>query len=187
MKIAVAHLKSVSPYSQSRNYDREIPKLTKEGPQDYEDRTWRNRTHAGEDGKLFIPPMAFKNCLSDAAKYLSIQIPGKGKTTYTKHFDAGIVVVEPMVLPITREKVIGEWFHVPSDGKRGGGRRVWRCFPVVHQWEGHQQFVVLDDTVTKDVFIDHLKQAGQFIGIGRFRPRNGGFYGRFDVLGVKWS
>jgi hypothetical protein len=35
------------------------------------------------------------------------------------------------------------------------------------------------------VFEHHLHEAGKFIGIGRFRPRNNGFYGRFDVLGVR--
>ena len=47
-------------------------------------------------------------------------------------------------------------------------------------------FFVLDETITEDVFLNHLTQAGQFIGIGRFRPRNNGFYGRFAVDKVEW-
>ena len=30
-----------------------------------------------------------------------------------------------------------------------------------------------------------LEAAGQFIGIGRFRPQNGGFYGRFRISKLK--
>lgn len=82
MKTAVCKLVSVSPYSQSRHYTTE--KLPKESARDYEARTWRDRAHINEDGFVFIPPMAFKNCLSEIAKYLSEQIPGKGKATYTK-------------------------------------------------------------------------------------------------------
>ncbi len=31
---------------------------------------------------------------------------------------------------------------------------------------------MLDDIIDQDVFRVHLEDAGQFIGIGRFRPRN---------------
>jgi hypothetical protein len=39
----------------------------------------------------------------------------------------------------------------------------------------------LDDTITEEVFKLHIEQAGQFIGLGSFRPRNNGYYGRFKV------
>ena len=42
------------------------------------------------NGVVFIPPNSLKNCLSEAAKFLSISVPGKGKATYTKNFEAGI-------------------------------------------------------------------------------------------------
>ena len=46
------------------------------------------------------------------------------------------------------------------------------------------QFYIIDDAITGDVFKYHLQQAGSFIGIGRFRPRNNGFYGRFKVTDI---
>lgn len=185
MRTATVTLKSVSPYSQSGAHF--TPKKDKEGPDAYEERTWRERCHVDEDGFLFIPPMAFKNCLSEAAKYLSIQIPGKGKSTYTKNIEAGVLVMDAMKLPIKKADVDGEWLFVPSDGRRGGAKRVKKCFPVVRQWKGEVVFNILDDTVTNDVFRKHLEEAGKFIGIGRFRPRNNGFYGRFTVEKVTWN
>lgn len=185
MKIATATLKSISPYSQSRYHSTE--KLPKELPKDWEARTWRNRLNTDEHGEVFIPPMAFKNCLSEAARYLGIQIPGKGKSTYTKHFEAGVMVIDGLKLGVNKADVKGEWLYVPSDGRRGGPKRVERCFPVIHQWGGEVTFMVLDETITQDVFQQHLQQAGSFIGIGRFRPRNNGFYGRFSVESVKWQ
>lgn len=185
MKIAEATLKSVSPYSQSKHYD--TPKLNKELPKDYEARTWRDRLHSDQDGNVFIPPMAFKNCIAEAAKYLSLNVPGKGKATYTKNFEAGVLVMEPLVLPIKKSDVEGEWLFLPSDGKRGSGSRVDKCYPVIRQWEGVARFYVLDDTITEDVFKHVLGEAGKFIGIGRFRPRNNGFYGRFEVVALQWS
>lgn len=185
MKKATASLKSLSPYSQSRHYD--TPKLEKESAKDYEKRTWRDRLHVNKEGQVFIPPMAFKNCLSEAAKYLGIQIPGKGKSTYTKHFEAGVLVVDALVLPIKKEDVDFQWLFVPSDGKRGGSKRVDKCFPVIHEWSGSVEYMVLDETITEAVFKEHLDQAGKFIGIGYFRPRNNGYWGRFVVEKVTWS
>lgn len=187
MRTAVASLQGISPYSQSRYYAEEQPKQPKESARDYEARTWRYRVHAKPDGTIFIPPMAFKNCLSEAAKFLGRQIPGKGKSTYTKHFEAGVLVMEALDLPVKREDVPGEWLFVPADGRRGSGSRVVKCFPVIPEWKGNITFHVLDETITPEVFEEHLREAGSFIGIGRFRPRNNGFYGRFSVEKVKWS
>ncbi len=195
MRIAKVKLRGISNYSQSKHH--ETPKLDKEIPKDYEERTWRNRLNIDTRpdktsyGCVVVSPMAIKNCLSEAAKFLSIQIPGKGKATYTKHFESGVMVLEPMVLtekgqPIKPENVLGEWFFVPSDGRRGGSTRVNKCFPCINAgWEGEIEIYILDDTITSDVFLKHLQEAGKFIGIGRFRPRNNGFYGRFEVTDCK--
>lgn len=184
---ATVNLKSMSgsPYSQSRYYKTE--RKERETSADYEARTWRDRCHVNEDGFIFMPPMSFKNCLSEAAKFLSKQIPGKGKATYTKHFEAGVLVMDPIVLPIKKDKVEGEWLFVPADGRRGSGSRVEKCFPIIRTWEGKITFYVLDPTITQTVFVEHLKEAGSFIGLGRFRPRNNGFNGRFSVDLESWE
>lgn len=186
MRTATVQLKSVSPYSQGKYYT-DPPKEPKETAKDYEARTWRERMHYGPTGNVFIPPMAFKNCLSEAAKFTPRQIPGKGKSTYTKHFEAGVLVVDGVTLPIKKEDVRGQWLFVPADGQRGSGKRVEKCFPVIDQWEGTVTYHVMDETITKDVFEETLNEAGKFIGIGVFRPRNNGYYGRFDVVSIKWA
>lgn len=185
MKTATVTIEGVSPYSQSRHYVTD--KLNKESPADYEKRTWRDRLHVNERDEVFIPPMSIKNCLSEVAKFLSVQIPGKGKSTYTKHFEAGVLVTDPIPLGIKKKDVPGEWLYVPSDGVRGSGKRVDKCFPIIHKWGGVVVIYVLDDTITQDVFAYHVQQAGNFIGIGRFRPRNNGFYGRFKPTNISWG
>jgi hypothetical protein len=191
MKIATCEVVGISPYSQSKHYSKEmVPKLQGENDRDYETRTWRNRLHINEGGNVFMPPMAFKNCISECAKFLSLGIPGKGKKTYTKNFEAGVLVVEPIVLPIKRDACESEPLFVPSDGRRGGGSRVEKVFPVIRSWGGELQILVFDETVlnaydsSKITVLEHvLKQAGLFIGVGRFRPINNGFYGRFEIKG----
>lgn len=184
MKVAKVHLKSVSEYSQSQYLS--TPKLPKELHDDYEQRVWRDRVHATADGECFIPPMAFKSALAEAAKFMSKPIPGKGKQTWTKHFDAGVLVVDALPLGVNKEDVDGEWLLLNADGRRGGGTRVKRCMPVFREWAGDLEFLILDDTITRDVFMEHLHAAGSLIGIGRFRPRNGGFKGRFSATLLEW-
>jgi len=183
MKTAIVSMESAAPYSQGRFHNSE--KLEKENYQDYEARTWRNQLHVNEKGLVFIPPLAFKNCLSECAKYLSVQIPGKGKARYTKHFTAGVMVTEPLVLPIKKEDVKGEWIHCPTPGNRGA--RVLKCFPIIQSWKGDVIFYIFDETITESVFQYHIEQAGKFIGIGRFRPINNGYYGRFDIKKIAWE
>ena len=185
MRMATATLESVAPYSQGRFHN--TPKIDKELADKYEERTWRNRMHVTEEGYVFIPPMSFKLCLAECAKFLSIQIRGRGKATYTKHFEAGVLCMEPLVLPNKAKEVEGQWLHVPSDGRRGGSTRVLRCFPIIHKWGGDVEFHVLDETIDNETFQHHLEEAGRFIGVGRFRPRNNGFFGRFQVNKIRWS
>lgn len=184
LKLAEAKLKSVSPYSQGRHYV--VEKLPGELHNDYEKRTWRNRCHSDKDGKLFIPPMAFANSIKEAAAHLSISVPGKGKATFTKNFAAGVLVMDPVQLPVTKDTVEGNWLFVPSDGRRGGGSRVDKCFPIIREWEGKVTYYVLDDLITEEVFRRVLECSGQLIGIGTFRPKNWGYFGRFKVESVEW-
>jgi hypothetical protein len=185
MKIASAKLRAVSAYSQSRAH--ETPKLDRETADAYELRTWREKSHYRPDGTLYIPPMAFKMSLDTAAKMMGTQIPGKGKATYTKFFESGVLVMDGPDLDVTKDKVASDRIHANADGVRGSGKRVWRIFPRVDAWEASVAFNIIANEITKDVFLDTLRQAGAFVGIGRFRPKNGGFYGRFEVVGIDWS
>jgi hypothetical protein len=185
MKTAKCKLKSVSPYSQSRYI--QVEKKPKELHDAFEKRTWRERCHVDEYGFMFIPPMQFCNSAKEAAKMLAIPIPGQGKALFTKNFEGGVLVFEGIKLPIKAEDVPCEAVFVPSDGKRGGGHRVMKYFPLIKSWEGTVTYTIFDDIITKDVFEQVVKASGQLIGIGRFRPRNWGYYGRFIVEKIEWS
>lgn len=184
MKTAVVKLKSVSPYNQSRQHFTE--KKDKETHDDYEKRTWKEKGHYDENDVAYIPPMALKTCLSNAAKLLSIPIPGKGKSLYTKHFVSGVMVVQPLSLGVKKDQVQGQTVSLSGAGRKGE-MGVPKTFPHFTSWEGEAEFIVLDDTITKEVFERVLREAGNFVGIGQFRPQNGGYFGRFEVKNVKWK
>jgi hypothetical protein len=126
--------------------------------------------------------------MSAAAKKLGTQIPGRGKSTYTKYFEADVVPLNDPRLDAKQKDVRGERLNVNADGVRGSGKRVWRTFPVVDSgYKSYIDFMIMDDTITKEVFVDVFTAAGTGIGIGRFRPEKGGTNGRFRPVKFEWS
>lgn len=183
MKTYQIQLESVSPYSSSRYHN--TPRLDKESPDDYEKRTWREKLTTNEAGLVVINPMAFKFAMSSAAKYLGKKIKGKGQSTYGKIFDSGILIIDPLNTGVRKEDAAEVWVHANSDGRRGGGKRVMRCFPTLREWKGTLIVHVLDQTITKDILIEHLEAAGNFKGVGQYRPENGGLNGRFRIVKIE--
>ncbi len=187
MKTCTFHITGTAPYSAGRGYQHEVEKLAKEAHDEYEKRTWRERLNYTELGYVFIPPTAFKNALSSVAKYLGKKIPGKRNATYTKHFEAGLFVMDRVVLGIKKDDVPGVWRFVPSDGVRGSGKRVMKCFPTITEWEANVTVHIVDDTITPEILREHMEEAGKFIGVGVFRPQNNGFFGRWKVDNMEVS
>ena len=185
MKFVVVTIEGTSPYSASRQHD--TPKLDKETADAHEARTWREKCTYDANGIVHIPAMAFKQSLDTAAKRFSGQIPGKGKATYTKNFLAGVLCESDMSIGIKKADAPGITLSCNSDGVRGSGKRVKRTFPQFAQWQGQTRFVVLDDTVTPAVFEEAFKNAGRYVGVGRFRPENGGVNGRFVPVKFEWG
>jgi len=188
-RICTATIEGVSPYSQSRHYEKDKHQA---GDKDEIARSnWREHCHFDANGEVNIPAMALKNALSEAAKFLQLTVPGKGKATYTKHFEAGVLITESIPIGITRDELTDERnmeaLFLPSDGVRGSGKRIMKYYPRFDDWGGRAQFLVFDRTITNDIFESVLRSAGQFIGLGRFRPRNNGTYGRFTVADCAWQ
>ena len=116
------------------------------------------------------------------------QVPGRGKSTYTKSFVGGVIVEDDVVLAgCSKKDCPGVTINANADGKRGSGKRVKRTFPQWPKWSGVVKFAILDDAITKEVFERHFREAGRFVGVGRFRPENGGLNGRFRADKFAWS
>jgi hypothetical protein len=80
-----------------------------------------------------------------------------------------------------------ERVHANADGVRGSGKRVWRNFPRIDEWSGVIEFSVIAPESPKDVFEEMLIYSGLAVGVGRFRPEKGGYFGRFEVVKLAWS
>lgn len=185
MKTAICKLQSVTPVTFGKFHQTE--KLSGELPDSFEQRTWREKLHYKEDGRVYIPGSMFGNCIRESAKFMSIPIKGRGKATYTKHFDSSIIVQNDIVLSIKRDEVQPSIQHVPSDGRPGGTKRVIKFFPIVPEWSGTLTVMIGDDIITADIFEKVIRNAGQLIGIGTWRPRNRGMNGRFELVDMQWK
>lgn len=185
MRICKLSIEGTSPYSQSRQH--EEPKLEKETHDDYDRRTWRSKLTTDNNGVVVIPGIAIKQALDRAAQMLSLQVPGKGKATYTKSFVSGVSVFEDVALGIHRDNVASIRISANADGRRGSGKRVPRIFPVIPApWAGEVDVYILDDTLPDQVFQQVAVAAGKLVGVGRFRPQNGGSNGRFKISKFEW-
>ncbi len=190
MHIATVQLKSTpgSVYQQGNAIATKRPdKLSHD---EHEQNTWRERGHYLPDGRMIIPAISFKRALEAGAAYNPRKL--KGQATFTKLFERAIIVTDPIILPVTKDTVHGTPLYVPADGEASSkstkkSSRVWRTFPTVHEWSGEMVFHVLDDRINESAFVDTLKDAGLYIGIGVWRPQRGGLNGRFQVCNLKWQ
>lgn len=185
--IATLTLTGISPMTQSRQHD--TPKLEGENPNDYDVRTWRNKLNVSDDGaSIVIPAHGVHQCIAAAAKYSKRQIPGQGKATWTAKFTSGITLMENPKLNIDPQSVNSITISANADGVRGSGKRVPRRFPVIPMgWQTTFDVYILDPIITEQVFREMVELAGMFIGLGQFRPQNGGTNGRFKISHLAWQ
>jgi len=136
MRTCTVKLTSMTPYSASKIVAEEKP--SKESWGDYEARVWRKKATTDDDGVVCIPAMGLKMAVDEAVKRLSLSVPGKKGSTYTKFFLAGQLCVDMPGIRLGKHvddiDFIDIWAN--SNGIRGSGSRVIRRFPYVKEWAG---------------------------------------------------
>ena len=154
------------------------PKRDDESHEQLDQRTWQQRAHVS-DGILSIPSTAVHRSLVFAGSWLSMKL--SGNKTFTARLRAGVLATKPYFhlmrkgKPLTIDDVTKEPIYVPSDGKVGGTKRVWRLFPkLVPDWEVEAEFLLTDPLITADVFERHCKASGLHDGVGSMRIGRGG-------------
>ena len=151
--------------------DSERPETTNKG--EWEQSRWRERMLTDEDGTPMLPRLAINNCLTEAAKALRKTIPGKGKSEYGAVFARALVPPNSDVrLDVALQDVKPITMFVPSDGKKGGGKRVNRIFAQIDNWKATFQVVALDNCINKEVLELVANYASMCVGFGAMRPGN---------------
>lgn len=178
-----------SPYSQSA--DHEAPFLDRESHEDRDIRTWREKCTTNKDGQVCIPAMALKQAVDTAAFKLGEKVPNRRGAMFKSFFASGFFCDGDVPIsngkPLTPKDANCVKISAHSTGKRGAGSRVPRRFPQFDKYHGVAEFTIVDDVITPEVFERHVKAAGIIVGIGRFRPENGGTNGRFRATKFEWQ
>ena len=186
IRSATVTIRGISTYSPSamvRPIDRR-----KESGEQYEEEVWRDRAHYNAEGNVIIPFMAFKKSIASAASLTKRKVVGAGNQTFSAIFKSGVLLDEPLVLDTTRDTLVGQHFMCSADGDaRGVGARVSRKFPMIGEWGGKLTYHLLNSQISKSIFEQYLEESGMLIGVGRFRPENGGVCGRFEVVKMTWA
>jgi hypothetical protein len=191
MRQVKIHLENIpgSPYSQSAKP--QIPFLDRETHDDYEKRTWRDKCTTNKEGQVCIPAMALKQAIDTCAYKLGLKVPNRRGATYKSFFASGFFCDHDVPIangkPLRKEDAESKTISANADGRRGSGSRVPRTFPEFPSWNGVAELTIIDDLLTQSIFEQHVKSAGLIVGIGRFRPENGGTYGRFRVTKFEWK
>lgn len=192
MKICTVHFENIpgSPYSQSAQHETDM--LDRESWDDYDSRTWPEKCTVNSEGQVCIPAMALKQSIDTAAFKLGVKIPGRRGSTYKSFFASGFICNQDAPLAngkgaLTKADAQMVKINAHANGQRGSGKRVKRRFPVFPVWHAIGEFTILDDIITPEIFETHARAAGLIVGIGRFRPENGGTNGRYRVTKFEWQ
>ena len=188
MRIIEAELVSTTPIEFGKQ--QESTKQPNETWEQYGERTWKERCHTDDKGNVYINPMAFRKALETAASRINESVPGKGKQKWGKYICSGIQTCDPVFIGIHVDNISYKIVSVPSDGKPSGqskGSRVARYFPHADKWKGKLILTISDDTIPFDQIKKWLIYAGQFCGVGVYRPSSssGGWYGKWMVKSFK--
>jgi len=154
-----------------------------ETPDQTEQRTWKERAHYDDEGKVVIPGYMIQSALEPAAKLLNKRVGGKKMGKSLAHYIRLVRIEDDIVTNITRENIEGITAFVSANGKEGGGK-VMRTYPKIGIWEGTLTLVYPNLTELCDnVILEHFEVAGLCVGIGHWRPGapSKGSYGRFSV------
>jgi hypothetical protein len=178
-----------SPYSQSAKHYAAF--LEREDHESYDRRTWKEKCTVTPEGQVCIPAMSLKQAIDTAAQKVGMKVPGRRGAGYKGFFTSGFICDHNV--PIANGKAIMKddaqsvTIYANLDGRRGGSKRGPRTFPQFDKWHGVAEFTIIDDIITPEVFEHHVKAAGMIVGIGRFRPENGGTNGRFRATKFEWQ
>lgn len=192
MRIAHVSVEGIGMLSAGRAFEHEVDKAKKGHEIEWEKENFWRRMHYQDQekggGQIVVPALCCKKSLDEAVRRSNEKVRGS-MATWTKYYEAGVMVFENAVTNKTRKDLIAETYFVDPRGSKSGkgGTRVWRCFPFIADWKAQVDYTVIEDKIDEKDFERHLTASGLLVGWLRFRPMNGGFCGRFKVAKITWE
>lgn len=136
--------------------------------------------YCDDDGKIWIPSSWVKGSVMDVSS--EYKIPKSRKSL--KSVAGGVII------PCTEKIYFCEGYtradiEVDSRPVVIQRARIMRHRPRLEEWSLEFEFEIEETIIPVETVYDLLVDAGKRVGIGDFRPRKGGPFGRFSV--VAWE
>lgn len=186
MKSYEVKIKGLSPYMQHRMDDLKLEQWEKvrgkimERDDVAHDDLVRAEYHCyrNPDGKCYIPADQIRGSLIGAGTYMKAKVGGRSRSMKT--------LVAATFIPTPDQILIPDFDTIDkrSAVNKNVKARIIVLRPKWTTWEASFKLEVHEDTVTKETIKELLTYAGQYVGIGSFRPTNNGMFGRFEVISV---
>jgi hypothetical protein len=175
MKKYEVEITGVTPLLQNKpeEYGFDTEWVEKKASNEYEKEALK-KLYVDMKGTIYQPATHIERSLIEAGK--KVRVKGGGKATYSKLFGSMVTIPE-MDIPhlITSYEVFKTLVVIPAT--KG---RVMRYRPMFKNWK--LRFgVEFEDEIPADVVKQSFEIAGQYVGIGDWRPEKKGKFGRFMV------
>jgi len=186
MKKYQIKIKGLTPYMQHRMDDTKLEeweknrKLIIEREDVSKEDLKRAQFHSyNDENGFYIPADQIKGSLINAGAMVKSKVGNAKKSM--KNIVAAMFFINEEKLRLNDNLVIDKRSAVNRNIKG----RVICIRPKWEKWESEFTLLVDNDTITSETVKEIVTHAGNFIGIGSFRPTNNGSFGRFEVSSFK--
>jgi hypothetical protein len=186
MKKFKVKIEFVTPYMQHRMDDEKLEeweknrKLIVERDDVAKEDQVRAEFHAySDDQGFYMPSDHLRGALIGAGAMVKSKVGNSRKSM--KNIVAAMFFIEEEKLRMPKEYEIDKRSAVNKNIKA----RVICIRPKWAQLKIEFTLLVDNDTITDSTVKEIVENAGQYIGVGSFRPTNNGMYGRFKVNSIK--
>lgn len=132
-----------------------------------------------EKGFYYIPSEHIRGALIGAGSYVKSKVGTRSKSM--KVIVAAMFQVFPEQIPIPHFDAIDKRSAVNKNVKA----RVIVVRPKWTEWEAEFLLQIGEDSITKETITELFRTAGDYVGIGSFRPEHNGSFGRFKLVELK--
>lgn len=179
MKNISVTVEGITPLLMNRFRDKTIDTKGKKRTGAIADPDITDKLYLDADGKPQLPGIYFRNSIVEASK--QFKITGKGKSTYSKLAGSTIQVKEEYV-PISPGDY--EEYRIAAVNPMTRGRMMVSR-PRFNKWEASFHVELLDDALPPQILNDLIIHAGQYVGVGDWRPDKKGMFGKFMLTSFK--
>lgn len=187
MPVFKVKIKGLTPYMQHRMDDEKLYQWEKnrkyiiERPDVSQTDADRAEFHCfrNEAGENYIPADQLRGSFINAGAFSKAKVGNAKKSM--KNIVAAMFIVEPEQVLLPHYDTIDKRSAVNKAVKA----RVISIRPKWTTWEAEFTLRVDNETITEETVKEIISNAGNYVGIGSFRPTNNGYFGRFKIESIE--